>query len=344
MEHFVGLDVSQDTTHLCVVDSNGGIVWQGKCDSTPEDIAKSIKARAPLVARIGLESGALSTWHWHALNAVGLPVVCLDARHAKAALNMQVNKTDRNDAYGLAQIVRKGWYRKVEVKTLDSHTVRAMLRTRGRLVAMRTEIINQLRGVLKTFGVVIRKRSGRTFEQRVEEAVREEGMLKDTIGVLLATLRHLTEQVHALDKKTNKYTKESKVCRHLMTVPGVGKLTAAAFVTAVDDPARFQNSRTVGAYFGLTPRRYQSGELDLGGRISKCGDSLVRAYLFEAATVLLTRVPRWSPLKAWGLKIAKRNGMKKAQVAVARKLAVIMHQMWLTGEEFRWSNGEAATA
>jgi transposase len=129
-----------------------------------------------------------------------------------------------------------------------------------------------------------------------------------------------------------------------MTIPGVGTLTAAAFVTAVDDPVKFRKSKSAGAYFGLTPRRYQSGEADRNGHISKCGDSLVRTYLFGAATALLTRVQQWSALKAWGLRLAKRGGMKKAKVAVARKLAVIMHQMWTTGEEFRWSNTETAAA
>ena len=344
MEQFVGLDVSQELTHLCVVDSNGAIVWQGKCDSTPEAIAESIKVKAPFAARIGLESGTLSTWHWHALNALGLPIICLDARHAHAALKMQMNKTDKNDAHGLAQIVRMGWYRQVGVKSLSSHTVRSMLLARAKLVAMRTDVINHLRGVLKTFGILVGKRTGRSFEQRIDEVARGEGMLEETLRTLLTVLRQLSDQIQTLDKRANQYAKGNKVCRHLMTVPGVGKLTATAFVTAVDDPAKFRKSKAVGAYFGLTPRRYQSGEMDINGRISKCGDSLTRGYLFEAAGILLTRIQKWSALKAWGLRIAKRGGMKRAKVAVARKLAVIMHQMWLTGEEFRWSNTEAATA
>lgn len=344
MEQFVGLDVSQDLTHLCVVDSNGAIVWQGKCDSTPDAIAETIKVRAPLAVRIGLESGTLSTWHWHAMNALGLPVICLDARHAHAALSIQLNKTDKNDAHGLAQIVRTGWYREVGVKSLGSHTVRSMLLARAKLVAMRTDVMNHLRGVLKTFGVVVRTKSGRAFEQRVDEIARGKGVLEETLRTLLSVLRHLTDQIQLLDKRTNQYAKEDKRCRHLMTVPGVGRLTAVAFVTAVDDPAKFGKSKAVGAYFGLTPRRNQSGEMDINGRISKRGDPLTRGYLFEAAGVLLTRTKKWSALKAWGVRIAKRSGWKKAKVAVARKLAVVMHRMWLTGEAFRWSNEEAATA
>ena len=344
MEQFVGLDVSQELTHLCVVDGKGSIVWQGKCDSTPEAIAESIKVKAPFAARIGLESGTLSTWHWHALNDLGLPIICLDARHAHAALKMQMNKTDKNDAHGLAQIVRTGWYRQVGVKSLGSHTVRSLLLARAKLVGMRVDVINHLCGILKTFGIVLGKRTGRSFEQRIDEVASGEGMLEETLRTMVTVLRQLSDQIETLDKRALQYAKNNKVCRHLMTVPGVGRLTAIAFVSAVDDPAKFRKSKAVGAYFGLTPRRYQSGEMDINGRISKCGDPLTRGYLFEAAGVLLTRIPKWSALKAWGVRIAKRDGWKKAKVAVARKLAVIMHRMWLTGEEFRWSNTEAATA
>jgi transposase len=257
---------------------------------------------------------------------------------------MQVNKTDKNDAHGLAQIVRMGWYREAGVKSMESHTARAMLGVRDQLVGMRTNVMNQIRGILKTFGVVVGKGgNGRAFEQRVEEASRGAGMLSETLRALLAVLRNLREQLLTLDRCANKFSRQNAACRHLMTIPGVGSLTAAAFVTAVDDPARFRKSRSVGAYLGLTPRHYQSGEMDITGRISKCGDALVRSYLFEAATVLLTRMEKWSALKAWGLRLAKRGGMKKAKVAVARKLAVLMHRMWVTGEAFRWSSDPPAT-
>ena len=342
MEQFVGLDVSQKITHLCVIAGDGAIIWQGQCASTPEAIAATIKARAAHVVRIGLGSGPLSTWHWHALNAMDLPVVCLDARHAQAALSLQVNKTDRNDAHGLAQIVRMGWYRAVGVKSLKSHTVRAMLGVRAQLIGMRTNTANQIRGILKTFGIVLGKGGGRVFEQQVQEIARRGGMLGDTLRALLAVRRNLGQQIVMLDRRANQFGKTSTPCRHLMTVPGVGIVTAIAFVTAVDDPTKFGKSRSVGAYLGLTPKRYQSGEKDVTGAISRCGDPLVRSYLYEAATVLLTRMIKGSALKAWGLRLAQRVGMNKAKVAVARKLAVILHRMWVTGEAFRWSNANAA--
>lgn len=346
MEHYVGLDVSQQFTHICVVDAQARVVWQGKCRSTPEAIAEAVCSKAPQATRIGLETGPLSTWHTHALKDQGLPVVCIDARHAQAVLSMQINKTDKNDARCLAELMRLGWYREVEVKTLDSHTVRAMLGVRYQLIGMRTNIINQMRGILKTYGIVLKPVFGKAQEEVIAgKAADDNTMLADTLSALLAVYRGLNSQIAVLDRQFARYARTNPVCRLLMTIPGVGPLTSAAFVSVIDDPAKFSRSSSVGAYLGLTPRRYQSGEVDRIGRISKCGDPLARAYLFEAATALLTRVHRWSALKAWGLRVAKRSGMKNAKVAVARRLAVIMHRMWLSGERFRWSaDNEAETA
>jgi len=225
MEQFVGLDVSQKITHLCVIAGDGAIVWQGQCASTPEAIAATIKARAPKVVRVGLESGPLSTWHWHALNALELPVVCLDARHAQATLGLQLNKTDRNDAHGLAQMVRMGWYRAVAVKSLESHSARALLGVRAQLVGMRTNVTNQIRGILKTFGIVLGKSGGRLFEQQVETHAARAGLLSDTLRALLAVRRNLGEQLLRLNRAVRAFGKQQPVCRHLMTVPGVGRVT-----------------------------------------------------------------------------------------------------------------------
>ena len=336
-QQFVGLDVSQAETAVCVVDATGAIVWQGKCASTPEAIADTLRRRAPYAARIGLETGPMSAWHWRTLNAMGLPVVCIDARHAKAALAMQVNKTDANDALGLAQIVRTGWYREVQVKSERSHRTRGLLAARAKLVDMRKEAANQLRGLLKVFGHVIGAAGGRTFDARARELAAGDAMLSIMVEALLAARAALAEQVARLDKLLLAQTRQDPACRRLMTAPGVGAITAAAFVATIDDPGRFRHSASVGAYLGLTPRRYQSGTMDVSGHISKTGDGLLRSYLFEAATTLLSRVQRWSALKAWGVRLAKRVGQKKARVAVARKLAVVLHRMWADKTEFRWT-------
>jgi transposase len=338
MEQFVGLDVSQKLTHVCVVDQKGSVVWRGTCLSTPEDIAATIRARAPHAERIGLETGPLSTWHWHALKAMGLPVICIDARHAKAALSMQINKTDRNDAEGLAQIMRTGWYREVGVKSLDNHQIRAVLGARAQLVGIQTDLKNQIRGLLKVFGTVLQRGHSQSFEQQVIAAAQGNDLLEASVRSLLAALKTVSEQVAKLDRLVIDQAKETAMCRHLMSIPGVGVLTALAFMTAIEDPARFRKSRSVGAFLGLTPKRHQSGEIDWDGHISKCGDALVRAYLYEAANALLTNGRKWSALKAWGMQLAKRRGLGKAKVAVARRLAVLMHQMWTTGEAFRWSS------
>ncbi len=343
MDHYVGLDVSLEQTAVCVVDGDGKTLWQGKCASNPEALAATIRARAPAAVRIGLESGPLSSWHWHELKKLGLPVVCLDARHAKAALALQLNKTDRNDARGLAQIVRTGWFREVAVKSVDSQLIRSMLTTRAQLVRMRVDLANQIRGVLKPFGLVAGKGGGQPFIARVRALVAG-GPLEQVAEALLAAWEAIGSQVAALSRRLVAMARQDQAVRRLMTAPGVGTLVALTYVSVIDDPERFPRSSSVGAYLGLTPRRYQSGEEDYTGHISRCGDRLLRSYLFEAAGVILHRVSKWSALKAWGTRLAKRIGTKKATVAVARKLSVVLHRMLRDGSEFRWSAREAQPA
>ena len=334
MEQYVGLDVSQDVTYVCVVDRDGKTLWQGECLSTPEDIGATVKEKAPAVVKIGLESGNYATWHWHGLNDMGLPAICIDAYHAHGVLKVQMNKTDKNDAHGIAQIMRCGWYKVVKVKSFASHEIRALFRARSNLIVMRTDLVNQIRGTLRTFGILIKGIAGVGFEKRVQEIIDDGGTLTDPLRALLQVLQAIKKQIAELDEKVLDYAWACKSCQVLMSIPGVGPMTAANFVLAVDEVGRFSKSKSVAAYFGLTPKRYQSGQMDFNGRISKRGDRVVRHHLYESAGVLLTRVKKESALQAWGRRIAKRSGMKKARVAVARKLAVIMHQMLLTGELF----------
>ena len=333
MDLFVGLDVSQQTTVLCVVDADGSRIWQGHCRTEPATLAAKIQQHAPNASRIGFESGPLSTWLWHELNALGLPIVCIDARHAKAVLAMQINKSDRNDALGLAQIVRTGWYREVKVKAFERHKVRIAIGARVQLVRMRTDIMNQIRGLLKLRGIILPV--GQKID--LELHIAGDDLLAQALQALAKVLHSVQAVVRDLDRQTRKLTKADPDCRLLQTIPGVGPLTALTFVATVDDPTRFNRSRSVGAYLGLTPKRYQSGDTDYTGRISRCGDGLLRSYLYEAANALLTRVKQFSTLKAWGVRFATRHGGKKARVAIARKLSVIMHRMLITREPFRWS-------
>jgi transposase len=336
MTHYVGLDVSQKTTAICVVDAAGRRLWRGQCASDPERIEQIVRRKAGDDAQIGIETGPMTPWLVHELRGRGLEVVCLDARHARAALKMQLNKNDQNDAEGLAQIVRTGWYRSVHVKSMEAHHARALLGARTQLVGMTTRLSNHIRGVLKTFGMFPGTMRGLPFERRIEALLAERSDVAPIVRPMLAAWRQLRQQIATFDKAVRVLVKVSPTCRLLMSVPGIGAVSVLAFVSTVEDPARFARSRAVGAHLGLTPRQYQSGEVDRSGRISRCGDTLARTLLYEAAVVILHRVKRASSLKDWALAIAKRSGMGKARVALARKLSVILHSVWRSGEPFRW--------
>lgn len=342
MTYFVGLDVSQKVTAICVVDAAGAKVWRGVCVSSPPQIDEAIRDNAGADVRIGLETGPMTPWLVHELRGRGLAVECLDARHARAALKMQLNKTDQNDAEGLAQIMRTGWYRSVHVKSFDSHRARALLGARSQLVGMTTRLSNQIRGILKTFGLLPGGLRGLRFDRSVETLIADRKDIAPIIRPMLVVWRQLREQIAGFDKAVRSHVRQDPTCRRLMTVPGIGPLSVLGFVSTVEDPDRFSSSRAVGAHLGLTPRQYQSGEMDRSGRISRCGDALARTLMYESAVVILTRVKRDSSLKEWALAIARRSGAGKARVALARKLTVILHSIWRSGEEFRWTAPAAA--
>jgi len=343
MPFYVGLDVSQKTTAICVVDHRGGRRWRGACATDPSVIASVVSHHAGADAKIGVETGSMTPWLVHGLRDAGLAVECLDARRVKAALQMRLNKTDQNDAEGLAQVVRTGWYRAVHVKSLGAHRARSLLGARAQLVGMRTRLSNMIRGVLKTFGMLPGSGRGQRFDRRVEALLQGEPQVAAIVHPLLETWHQLGRQITTFDKAVQQQVRADPICRLLMTVPGIGALSSLAYVSTVEDPNRFSRSRSVGAHLGLTPRRYQSGEIDRSGRISRCGDSLARTLMYEAAIVILHRVKRPSQLKDWALAIAQRAGPGKARVALARKLSVILHSVWRSGEPFRWS-AEASVA
>jgi transposase len=334
---YVGLDVSQKSTAICVVNERGERQWRGTCASDPQVLATQLNRHAGADARIGIETGAMTPWLVHGLRQAGLAVDCLDARRVKAALQMRLNKTDQNDAEGLAQVMRTGWYRPVHVKSLDAHRARSLLGARAQLVGMRTRLTNMIRGILKTYGMLPGSGRGLRFDRRVEELIQDDEEVGMIVRPLLATLRHLGEQITTFDKGVQRQVRADPTCRLLMSVPGIGALSSLVYVSTVEDPKRFSRSRAVGAHLGLTPRRYQSGDIDRTGRISRCGDSLARTLMYEAAIVILHRVKRASQLSEWAQAIAQRAGPGKARVALARKLSVILHSIWRSGEAFRWS-------
>lgn len=335
MGSYVGLDVSTRATAICVIDEAGNKVWEGSCATDPAIINAVVRRQAPDIVRAGLETGPLSVWLWHALNDLKLPIVCLHAKHAAAALSLQTNKTDRNDAAGLARLVRSGWYRPVAVKALETHKLRTMLVVRDQLVRTSTNVTNKIRGVLKTFGIVLGPSRGSVFKANVRRRLPKDDIIRPVVEGLLQVLETLQEQKREIDRRLNRFARNDQVCRVLTTAPGVGTVTAISFVTTIEDPKRFERSADVGAFLGLTPRRYQSGDVDFGGRISKCGDRMTRKLLFEAAHAIISRSGTSTPLKAWAQRVAARSGHWKARVALARKLAVILHRMWRDGTPFQ---------
>jgi transposase len=343
MDHFAGLDVSVKETSVCVVDETGRIVREVKVASEPEALLAVLKKPAYHFKRIGLEAGPLSQWLFCAVAEAELPVVCVETRHMRAVLKAQINKTDRNDARGIAQMIRAGLYRAVHVKTLRSQKLRMLLTHRKLLQSKAIAIDNDLRGTLRNFGLKVGMVGTVKFEARIRELVENVPDLAVLVEPLLVVRRVLREQFVILHRRLLAIVRNDEVCRRLITTPGVGPVVALTYRATVDVPARFRKSKAVGAVFGLTCSKYQSGETDRSGRISRCGDEMMRVMLYEAAQSMLVRSTRWSWLKAWAMQIARRRGMKKAIVALARLLAVIMHRIWVDGTEFRWTR-EVATA
>ncbi len=321
MDHFAGLDVSVKETSVCIVDDTGKIVREVKVASEPEALLAALKDPAYNFKRIGLEAGPLSQWLFSALAEAELPVICVETRHMQAVLKTQINKTDRNDARGIAQMMRVGLYRPVHVKTLRSQKLRMLLTHRKLLQSKAIAVENDLRATLRNFGLKVGMVGTVKFE---------------VVEPLLIVRRVLREQIVMLHRRLLAIVRDDDVCRRLMTTPGVGPVVALTYRATVDVPARFRNSKAVGAVFGLTPAKYQSGEINRTGAISRCGDDMMRVMLYEAAQSML-RSTKWSWLKAWAMKIARHRGMKKAIVALARRLAVIMHRIWVDGTEFRWT-------
>jgi transposase len=342
MDHFAGLDLSVKETSLCIVDDTGRIVREVKVASEPEALLHVLLNPAYHFKRIGLEAGPLSQWLFGALAEAGLPVICVETRHMRAVLKAQINKTDRNDARGMAQMMRVGLYRPVHVKTLRSQKLRMLLTHRKLLQSKAIAIDNDLRATLRNFGLKVGTVGTVKFEARIKELVEDLPDLAVLVEPLLIVRRVLREQVGILHRRLLAIVRDDDVCRRLMTVPGVGPVVALTYRATVDVPARFRNSKTVGAVFGLTPAKHQSGEVDRTGAISRCGDEMMRMMLYEAAQIMLVRSTKWSWLKAWAMKIARHRGMKKAIVALARRLAVIMHRIWVDGTEFRWTRDVVA--
>jgi transposase len=340
---YAALDVSLRSVAVCIIDQDGQVRLEQSVPSEVSDLIRCLGEFGEPIHQVGLEAGTLTQHLTYGLTEAGYDVVCMEARQVNAALSAMRNKTDKHDARGIAQILRSGWYSRVHVKSVESHYTRALLTCRKVMQRKCIDLENEIRGLLKVFGVKLPLRLSRgAFDVAVRDTIEADPALSHALLPMLQARQTLFDTFLELDRRVRKAAKEDAVCRRFMGVPGVGEITALSFKAAVDDPARFKSSRTVGAHFGLTPRRFQSGEKDNPGRISHAGDADVRATLYAAANAMLMRSITWSSLKAWGVRLMKTKGRRRAIVAVARKIAVVLHRMWVDGSDFRLGSEAAA--
>lgn len=342
MKYFAGLDVSLEETAICVVDESGRIVKERRAASEPQALSDALRKVDLPLERIGLEACSLTAWLYDGLHGEGWPAICIETRAANAAMKTMPNKTGRNDARALAQIMRTGWYRQVHVKSRQCRLWRSLLVARRTVLNEMGSIENVVRALLREAGVKLGTPSRTAFAGRVRDLAGAEVMAM--VEPLLSILSVMLKEFARLTKQVLDIVRKEAVCRRLMSAPGVGPITALAFRATIDRPERFGSSRAVGPHLGLTPARYPSGETDIQGKVSRCGDELARTALYEAAHSLLVRSKKWSSLRAWGMNIARRRGMARARVAVARKLAVILHRMGADATEFRFGKEPAARA
>jgi transposase len=344
MYHYAGIDVSLEYSAICVVDGTGKILREAKVASEPEALIAWFRSVGLTLERIGLEAGPLSQWLFAALRGANLAVELLETRHVRDAFKSMPVKSDRNDARGIAQLMRLGWFRPVHCKSIEAQETRAVLTARKLLQSKLHDIENSLRGVLRGFGLKVGKTTERTFAVRINELVAGHPGLELVAQALLEAHAVLLREFNGLDKQVQKLARSHSQARLLMTTPAVGPIVALTYAAAIDDPKRFRSSKATGAHFGLTPKKYQSGQTDYTGRISKIGDASVREALYQAAHVMLTKpVKNCTALKSWAMRIARRAGMRKAKVALARKLAVILHRMLADAQPFNPMAKAAAT-
>jgi transposase len=335
MNYYAGIDVSVEASSVCVMDATGKVVREGKVGSDPAALIAWFGALGVSLTRIGLEAGPLSQWLYAGLKAAGLAVELLETRHVRNAFKTMSVKTDRKDARGIADLVRLGWFRPVHCKSMAAQETRAVLTARKLMQSKLHDVEMSLRGILRGFGLKVGKVTPRQFEARVRELVAEHPTLQGVADDMLAARAALLRAFNGFDRRVRTMARCDARARLLMSTPGVGAIVALTYGSAIDDPARFKSSKSVGAHFGMTPKKYQSGETDYSGRISKIGDGSVRTVLYEASHVILTRPVRGcTALKSWAMRLARRAGMEKAKVALARRLAVIMHRMLVDGQPF----------
>jgi transposase len=345
MKYYAGIDVSLESSSICIVDGAGKIVREGKAASEPAALIAWFRTLGLRLERIGLEAGPLSQWLCAAMREVGLRIELLETRRVRDAFKAMAVKSDRNDARNIAQLMRMGWFQPVHCKSIEAQETRAVLTARKLLQSKLLDTENSLRGILRGFGLKVGKTTHRTFAARINELVAGHARLEVIAQALLAAHVVLLREFSVLEKLVIKMARASPQAKLLMTTPSVGPIVALTYASAIDDPKRFKSSKAAGPHFGLTPKKYQSGQTDISGRITKVGDAAVREALYQAAHIMLTKpIRNCSTLKSWAMRIAKRAGMRKAKVALARKLAVILHRMLADEQPFKTAAKSATMA
>jgi transposase len=334
MKLFVGLDVSLEKTAICLINEHGKIVREAQAASEPEALTRWMRELDGTIAAIGLEAGPLSQWLHRGLTEAGLDVVLMETRQVKGALKAMPIKTDRRDAEGIARLLHLGWFRPVHCKSVSAQEVRAVLCARKAVQQGFIALEMSLRGLLRNFGLKVGAISRGRFEQRISELVAGNPMLLAATEPLLRARSFLRQELAGLERRVRQLAQDDPVCRRLMSMPGVGAVVALTYRSAVDDPSRFTSSKKVGPWVGLTPSRNQSGERDVSGGITKAGDVSLRRALCQAATVMMHR-GRSTWLRTWATQLARRRGAKRAMVALARRIGVILHRMWVDDTAFR---------
>ena len=337
MKYYTGLDVSMKTTSICIVDQHGSIVLEETVPTDPTSISAAIKSTELKIEKAAIESGSISHWLVQELCKKELPILCIDSRKMSKVLSININKTDKNDARLIAEALRCGFYSEVHQKSQENVEARILINSRRTLKNISSQLKNTVRGHLKAFGIRLGPVKNKKFIEKVKEQLKDKSeVVQYGLQQLLAAFIGINEQLAEIEQKLEALAEDDEDIKLLRTIPGVGLITAFTFKVYLGDPKRFKTSRAVGAYFGLTPTQYSSGETQKQGRVSKRGPSEVRFLLHDAATSMLYCTKSWCRPKAWGLKLKKKKGHKKAVMAVGRKLCTIMHRMLITRKSFEY--------
>ncbi len=328
-----GIDVAMKSSSICITDGRGVVLLERAVTTDEAGLRGVLGGRRRM--HCVLEAGPLAEWLAGVVEGLGHQATAIDPRKAYGVIRTK-KKTDRLDARDLAKMSRTGWYTAVHRKSAEARAMRTFLQARQGLVQTALAQGSRVRGLLRAHGIKLGQVKESQFAWEVRRLALEKGknlwlMLEPLVEVRRQALRG-AEQMR---RQVVRQAAAEPVSQRLMTVPGIGPLTATAYVATIDDPHRFRLSDQVSAYIGLVPSVEQSGELELHGHITKEGDGLLRGYLVEAAHVLLTRKRGTCRLKRWGLKLAKKKGHGKARVAVARKLAALLHHLWITGTTYK---------